>query len=1235
VKMKRILLVSLGLLAIILLTTTISKSQTPEGFYEYEDPYWKFSIDVPIGWKVNNDPNEGVGFVISSSDLAYDPIGNPETGIYIQVNVFESLLGNWDEYISSEFRWSEITLTKTSDEDNENSIYIYGYNESRYPFYDKLIYLNGYIYHFHSSTNISNQDHLVSRISPVYDSISLIGTPTIIKTEAPLRSEARFSFSPLKWPFEHGYGKILSGYNVGLHTGGDQYAFDICQGLGCSKSELGDYVLAPTDMLYISSWDFDGNGTLDGHFFEIADDGTKKLCLSMAHYELDQILIKRDPVPAGLALGRISKYAVNDIDHIHMGLFTVPNSQDCDVKLNRIGLEYNGDYKLDGISYPEGPNYQNVTVESHNQGIYMCLIPNLGRKIESEIEQDAIQDISCFEDQDFTPPTGYITSPSNGATITSGTVTISANANDNSGGSGINKVEFRANWPGSTYSIIGTDYTSPYSISWNMCNSNVPDGIIELDIKVFDNAGNYYIYSEHYSKPKITKAYTCSGVGGNCPTDGRDGAYLFADQNYAGDCYYSTANIPNLGTTTVGNDRLSSVKIIGDYQLHIYEDVDYGGRYDELNNSDANLDIRSLGGQYSSVKIEQNISTCPSDNRSGVYMYSDPDYLGDCLFSTVNIPFFGDTIIGDNDLSSIRFVGTWDAKLYKYANYEGTYEFVGSNESNLNDWSLGGQFSSAKLIYNIPAPTPTVAPNTFILLSPSINNGGFESASLTGWTQSGGTFVIDGIHPHSGSWYVKGTSAAEAKIYRYFDLTSYRDAINAGRVSSTWKVYIDVGDSEEYKYIVRFMDSANNILYSHNTGWSWHDGEYDDRNGHLDILPANSVKAYVEMSVRRSSGDFTDCDLDDFYLDIHIEPEILPTPTPTQTPTPIPDCMNSYPSSIMLYDYAFCSTSSGILPINVTKTLFNLPDISWDSKISSLMIPDGWSLVAYDGNNGTGDWVCLGGSNNDLSQIQFANGTSLNNTVSSVIAYSERDCPQIEASNYSFITTPLVGEEVSAGFKIKNISGRTLSFEGVLVGVHGPFCTQWDCPNLSDFPWANNIILNHGETYTYNETRAFNIANDQYLMEYLTKDSNGIWKSYQPSTPFVVSRGIEITNPVVLTPNNPTVGQQTNAQFTIKNFGTRTITLPNLMVIAKGPNCTTWDCPEGWADYPWVQSISLAPGAEYTYSRTRSFDKAGVGYFADAAFGDSNVWWYQIPNDVRYHFQVFDQYRIFFPIIRK
>ncbi|MBP8196367.1 MAG: M4 family metallopeptidase [Deltaproteobacteria bacterium] len=80
---------------------------------------------------------------------------------------------------------------------------------------------------------------------------------------------------------------------------------------------------------------------------------------------------------------------------------------------------------------------------------------------------------------DTVAPTVSLTAPTAGSTLT-GSVTVSANATDNVG---VASVDFYA---GTT--LIGTDTTSPYSLSWN--TTGVANGAYTLTAKAKDGAGN-------------------------------------------------------------------------------------------------------------------------------------------------------------------------------------------------------------------------------------------------------------------------------------------------------------------------------------------------------------------------------------------------------------------------------------------------------------------------------------------------------------------------------------------------------------------------------------------------------------------------------------------------------------------------------------------------------------------------------------------------------------------------
>lgn len=236
------------------------------------------------------------------------------------------------------------------------------------------------------------------------------------------------------------------------------------------------------------------------------------------------------------------------------------------------------------------------------------------------------------------------------------------------------------------------------------------------------------------------------------------------------------------------------------------------------------------------------------------------------------------------------------------------------------------------------------------------------------------------------------------------------------------------------------------------------------------------------------------------------------------------------------------------------------------------------------------------------------------------------------ATELEYPRQPLVGESVSVTFELTNVSNDAVVLDRVLAGVHGPFCPSWDCPNTSDFPVVEDIVLAPGQSHRYEQARAFNHVDNGYLLQALTVDSAGVWRSHSQIQPFEVLPGIEVIQPVSLSEITPLAGEPITATFTIQNQGDRAITLERLGIVAKGPNCTSWDCPDGWADFPFETDVTIQPGAIYTYTGQRQFWTPGSGYFADAAFSDTNGWSYLIPGNDRFDFAVVPAFEVVGPV---
>ena len=89
---------------------------------------------------------------------------------------------------------------------------------------------------------------------------------------------------------------------------------------------------------------------------------------------------------------------------------------------------------------------------------------------------------------DTTPPDGYIVSPAANASIGPGTVSFTAEAWDNAGGSGVDRVEFYVAYDGA-WRLVAADTTAPYATTWNT-PAGLTSQTLNFTIHVIDNAGN-------------------------------------------------------------------------------------------------------------------------------------------------------------------------------------------------------------------------------------------------------------------------------------------------------------------------------------------------------------------------------------------------------------------------------------------------------------------------------------------------------------------------------------------------------------------------------------------------------------------------------------------------------------------------------------------------------------------------------------------------------------------------
>ena len=129
---------------------------------------------------------------------------------------------------------------------------------------------------------------------------------------------------------------------------------------------------------------------------------------------------------------------------------------------------------------------------------------------------------------------------------------------------------------------------------------------------------------------------------------------------------------------------------------------------------------------------------------------------------------------------------------------------------------------------------------------------------MSGWIVSNGSIDVNGEEVHSGLYSVHGTSGGDESegepavtFHRVFSLTGYTTWIEAGLGVATYEGWLHNGNSEYYRYIVRFYDDNDVRLSNYDTGWIRDAGGGYHQHGETRTIPVNAAYVRVEAQMKR------------------------------------------------------------------------------------------------------------------------------------------------------------------------------------------------------------------------------------------------------------------------------------------------------------------------------------------------------------------------------------------------
>jgi len=213
---------------------------------------------------------------------------------------------------------------------------------------------------------------------------------------------------------------------------------------------------------------------------------------------------------------------------------------------------------------------------------------------------------------------------------------------------------------------------------------------------------------------------------------------------------------------------------------------------------------------------------------------------------------------------------------------------------------------------------------------------------------------------------------------------------------------------------------------------------------------------------------------------------------------------------------------------------------------------------------------------------------------SATLSITNFDYSKIKVSqSLSLPTSAIIGEEITATFKIKNTDTShsiQLSALGTALRMGG---------QNFDFPWQSQTIPANSETSLISQKKVVS-AIGTYSAFISMRTVAGTWLGPRPETSQVTTGSFTVSRPevkqvsnVTISPSIPIIGNTVTASFDVKNFSSAPASFDAIGVAARFG-------AENW-DFPWQSATIPADGQAHTISASRTFTKLGsFSYFVSS-----------------------------------
>ncbi|PKO12680.1 MAG: hypothetical protein CVU39_22920 [Chloroflexi bacterium HGW-Chloroflexi-10] len=238
--------------------------------------------------------------------------------------------------------------------------------------------------------------------------------------------------------------------------------------------------------------------------------------------------------------------------------------------------------------------------------------PNYGTQCNPATD-DSGKDWFVSENYGANPPSGDLVVPGHGEVVTDSSLLIGGWANDDLG---IQKIQIIARARNSTWVNVGPVMNqTTFMTTLDLCSSGLPNGPIELAVKIYDIEGNPAVGLP--GMRTIINNATCKQLPPPTCSPNANQVALFGFSNHRGPCkLFDVGNYKNAADWgDLGDNNVESVLVGSNVRALLYDNTQSdsfdNGRSEALEGNDANLADNRINADYVSALQVQLRSTAP------------------------------------------------------------------------------------------------------------------------------------------------------------------------------------------------------------------------------------------------------------------------------------------------------------------------------------------------------------------------------------------------------------------------------------------------------------------------------------------------------------------------------------------------------------------------------------------------------------------------------------------------